>query len=269
MLPLFIDQFFKQLFQGNVIAYLALALAVGFIVVLCVLGVLYWKLPQLAKSQLWNNILGCKPTFATCYPDLTVKFKNPTLFSNGIAYDGHWQILLQDDGSGNLSIKERDVINKVYRMEGTNSPFYLRWSKQAYVVSPELAALAQHGTAVKALAEMSETTAAQLLEKLRSADYKHPIKVKRTELITTLQGIKDEFIPLAPMHFTFDVDMPKIKEFIPNAVSDTNLKEHENTVRQENEHNMAKADMVKVVAALSGIGILVSVVTLLKVMNIF
>lgn len=269
MMPLFVDQLFYQLFEGNPVAYLALFMAVGFVIVFCALGVLYWKLPQIAKSQLWNNLFGCKPTFATCYPDRTVKFRNPHLYGNGIAYDGDWQILIHDDGNGNLTVNERDTVNAVYRMEGTNSPLYFRWSKQAYAVSPELAAVAQHEKGVKALAEMSKAEVAELVERLSKADPKHPIKVKRKAFLDALKNCKDEYIQLAPMYFAFDVDVPKIREMLPNALSDSNLKEHENIVRQEDKDGISKGNLMIALLALTGIGVIVGVISLLKNMGVF
>jgi hypothetical protein len=270
LLPLFIADFFQQLFQGNPVAYLALFEGVGFVIAICGLGVLYWKLPQLAKSQLWNNILGHKPTFTTCYPDLSVKFRNPTLYGNGIAYDGDYQILLRDDGSGKLSVDEKNAVNSVYRIDGTNSPMFLRWSKQAYAVSPEIAAISQHGKSIKQLSELSKDDVTTLMQKMANASYDAPIKVKKQALLNALKGCKDEFIQIAPMYFTFDVDMTKIKEMLPNYLSDTNLKEHENIVKQANMGDgLSKGNLIVIVVALAGIGCLIGALNLLKQMGLF
>lgn len=268
MYPLFISDFFQQLFQGNPVAYLSLFLGVGFVIVLCALAVGYWKLPQLARSQLWNNILGHNPTIATCYPDLTVKFNNPKLFSNGICYDGNWQILLRDDGKGALTVDERATVNNVYRIEGTNSPMFLRFSKYAYAVSPEFAAAAQNLKGLKGLHEASKLTPEQFIRQMSTADSKHSIKVPRKAFIESLKQCKDEFIQIAPMYFSFDVNMPKIIEMLPNFLSDTNLKEHENLVKNSLSDQLNKGTLLVIVLIVAGVGSLLGLLNFLKQMGV-
>jgi hypothetical protein len=248
---------FWQALAGNWVAWFAIilcALALGMLVFLIIL---WLKLPQFAKAAFINNTVGGnKPTIAQCYENKRVVFTNPKLYRSGLAYDKRagWFLFPKAWATSDvdLSYKERQLLGAVYTIDGTQSAFYLNLSVQASVSNPELLALFEHETQIKAL-----------------ADPNAPLRVKTDYFRQALSLIKDEYIQIRPMHLNLPIDIKGLKTMLPKALPQSEMAEQENRIRDDLRREKQGLNLQVVIVILGVISVVVGIVGLLKLLNVF
>ena len=246
---------FTQAWQGNWVAWFAIALFICVVGAFSFVIILWWKLPQFAKKAFINNTVGGhRPTVAECYENRLVKFQIPQIFRSGLSYDkGAWYLYPKTwaTSSEELTAGEREVLNAIYTIQGAPSAFYLNYSIQAQAINPELVAICQHEAE---------------LNKLRQDQ---PVKIKKELFIEALQLIKDDYIQLKPMFLHFPLDIKGIKTMLPKSLSKSELGEQENRIRQDVRANMGGFGS-NILMKLGIVAIAVmDIVLLLKSFNVF
>jgi hypothetical protein len=238
----------EQAFQGNSVAWEAMFFGIFSVALFFFIIVLWWKMPQLAKSQFINNTIGGqKPTMVQCYDNKRVRFFNPTLMRSGFATSKGAVYIFPKTwiGADELPPAERDIFNSVYTMDGTQSSLFLNYSIQAGVMNPGLVAMIEHEKKMQQLKPGS------------------PVNVKRTDLLKILNMIKDETIQLSPLYFSFPIsDIRNLKSWLPKSMSKSNFAEYENKIRQDERGNKEGLDksfliiiLLLVQLAIGGIGL--------------
>lgn len=234
----------QQAFEGNMVAWYAIGFGIFDVALFVFCIIVWWKMPQLAKAQFINNTIGgSKPTVAQCYEDLTIKFFNPTMHRNGIAYAKRAFYIppkLWSNANEELGQKQKEILNTVYRMEGTQSPLFINYALQAGVVNPALLAMIQHEEAMKNLEPNSK------------------IEVDKDKLIEVLRSIPDKVVQLRPLFFTFPLgDIRALKTWLPKSLSKSNLVELETKARQDERGNKEgfNATTILIILMLALIGI--------------
>lgn len=247
----------EQAFQGNPVAWYCIGFGIVFVILLVLILVVWWKMPQISKSQFINNLTGgFKPTIAQCHEDKRVRFINPLLYSSGFAYfKGAVYIPLKqwltgDDKDISTAIKE--ITTTVYGLEGTQSAFYINYAKSAAIVNPEVAAYIENE---KALSKLQTDRVA---------------RIDRRRFIEFLQGIKDESIILKPLFLNFPIsDVRKLKEYLPKSLSKSDFVEFENRIRADERASKKGAGSGGIVVLLLIILLIVSGIGLLKQFGVF
>lgn len=247
---------FEQAFQGNWVAWYGIGTTIGIVALFVLIIIVWWKMPQLAKSQFINNTIGGgRPTVAQCHDDKKVRFMNPEMFSHGFAYfKGLVYIPIKQWISSNESLKQttQSLVSTVYNIEGTHSPFFINYAASSALMNPELVAMIQHE------------------EELQGKGFDETVEVDRNLFINVLSKIKDPKIRIKPMYLTFPLeDIRKLKQILPKSLSKSEFREFENKVRQDERNNQTGLGSAKIAILLTVITMMVSIVTLLKVMGVF
>lgn len=247
---------FEQAFQGNWVAWYGIATTIGLVGFLCLLIIVWWKMPQLAKSQFFNNMFNSgRPTIAQCHEDKKVRFMNPEMFSNGFAYAKGLVYIPPKQWLGSradLKPETQALINTVYTIEGTPSPFYINWATSAAIMNPELEAMIEHE------------------EEIQKLNKGEPVKMSREVFINVLRSIKDDVIQVKPLYLHFPLaDIRNLKQLLPKSLSKSEFREFENKVRQDERGNKEGMNLGTIAIILSVITLVVSAITCLKVMGVF
>lgn len=218
-----IDDWFMQMFQGNQVAWLAFGLVIAVVGLMCVLGIMYWKMPQPAKKMLWNNLHGGgKPNVFNGYEDQSVRLENPQMYREGILHNPknkswYFVMTLTKESEGELgSNVNRELITKAFRMEGAPGAVYFAYSNKGTIMNPELLAMIEQ-------------------EKELHPELKHNpglVKIDKQAFINALNRIKDSQVVVDPVYVTTLLDMRKIKAFLPKAFTKDRLLSHENKVKE-------------------------------------
>jgi hypothetical protein len=213
----------EQAFQGNPVAWYCIGGSIVLVAFVCLDIFIWHKLPQLAKSQLVNSLRGNNPTVAQCYEDKTVRFFNPTIhrigyfFAKGALYltPKMWNTAETD-----LDLSEQNLLNAVYRMEGSQSALFFNYSISAAMVNPALVAMIEHEKELQQLKRGS------------------PVNIPKSRLISVLESIPDQVIQAEPINFSFPIsDMRRLKSYLPKSLSKSNFMELENKIRQDERGN--------------------------------
>lgn len=238
-----------QMFEGNIIAWLAFSGFITVVVLIVLLGIVWWKMPQPARKLFKNNLFGQRPVIADAYDNKVVRFETPTIFREGIMYDKdsgcHFHPRLTSDAKPSLNQEERELINKTFSIQGAPGQFYLAYSGKGIIVNPELQAVIEH---------------ASLFKRDKKKSSEKFVYVKRKVLIDALQELKDDMIKIKPVWITTLLDPRKIKEYLSKTISSSQLYAHEVKIR---------ADAQKQFGGVGAKGILVlSLITLAAVVAV-
>lgn len=245
----------EQAFQGNPVAWYSIVFGILSVASFCFLGVIWWKMPQLAKSLFINNTIGGqKPTMAQCYDTKRVRFFNPQVLRNGMAVLKNSLYIFPKAwaGTDDLSPSERDIFNAVYTIDGTQSPFFLNYAIQAGVVNPGLVAMIEHEKKLQALS---------------SKDAK--VEIDRETFIEVLKMLpENEKVQLQPMYFNFPIsDIRNLKTWLQKSLSKANFAELEWKVRQDERGQKEGMDKSFLMIILILIQVLISGISLAKLMG--
>lgn len=247
----------EQAFQGNPVAWYCIALGIVMLILLVMMLIVWWKMPQISKSQFWNNLTGgAKPTVAQCHEDKYVRFINPIIHSGGFAYfKGLVYIPLKQWLNGDnedLSSEIKDIVNSVYSMEGTPSKLYLNYAKSAAIINPEVAAYIQNEKALQKLHESQK------------------VEIDKAKFIAFLQAIPDKRVIIEPLNLNFPIsDVRKLKEYMPKSVSKSDFVEFENKIRQDERGDKRGMGSGTILVLLLVILLILNGVGLLKQFGVF
>lgn len=243
----------EQAFQGNSVAWYAIIFGVVAVGALSFVIFLWWKMPQLAKSQFVNNTIGGqKPTMVQCYDTKRVRFFNPTVLRSGMAILKNALYIFPKAWAGTeeLSPSERDIFNAVYTIDGTQSAFFINYAIQAGVLNPALVAMIEHQ---------------KIMENLSPDD---PVFVNKDDLIAILKMMPEEKVQLHPLHFSFPIsDIRNLKTWIPKSISKSNFVEYEYKIRQDERGQKEGLNLTTVLLLIVLIQLLLSGISLAKMMG--
>ena len=250
-----IQDLFMQMWQGNLIAWLAFTFFIVVVGLVALLGIIWWKMPQPAKKMFLNNLIGHRPMFANSFDNKVTRFQTPRIFGEGIMHekrDGfHFVPRLTQDADEYLNKAEQEVITKTFTMEGAAGQFYLAYSGKGTIINPELQAVLEHP-------ELFGSTG-----KKKGNPDRH-VYVNKKAFINALQQMKDELVQIKPVWVTTLLDPTKIKHYLPKVYSKSQLAameiEIQDAVRDQYQGNTAKMLVVLVL-----IGLVVSVAVAVKV----
>jgi len=252
---MFIDKWLWQMFQGDPIAW-SLFISIFVVIFLSLaLFVVWWKMPDPAKRIFLNNLRGQHPMIADAYDDLSLKIETPKLFREGIFHDKRsgWHFMLRPKAGveDDLTTPERDILTKAFRVVGTNTSFYLAYSGKGVVVNPAIQQLIEHEQTVKTLGNPGY------------------VEVPKDLLMGALSAMKDKMIKIEPVYITSFLDARKIKEYIPKALTKSQLLSLEQKVREDSRGEYARGGMEGIILLmLVGVFIL-GIVSLAKQLGAF
>ncbi len=237
---------FEQAMAGNWIAWATIGLGVTVLGMLVFVLILWWKMPQLAKSSFLNETVGKhNPTVLQVLETRRVRFINPTMLRNGFAYDStNRQMFLPPKlwvPKEGLTAQEQMAVEDTYYMEGSNQPLYVKYSVQAIMMNPAIVAFMQNSKYLKAFAEKGAV-------------------VDKAVLIDMLTQIPDKKISFKPVNFTFPIDVPRMKTAIAESFSDSDFGEFENKVRADERGSKTPLMIGAIIGVLTVILVVVDIV---------
>ena len=246
---------FQRLFEGDWIAWMAVALFIVVVACFALIIIVWWKMPQFAKAGFLNNLFAHRPVVLECFENKKVIFQIPTLFRNGLAYlKGAWYIppKLWASAGEDLKAAEREAINAIYSGDGCPAGLFLNYSIQSQVANPELLVIVQHERELKKLSE------------------KDPILISKELFIAALNHIKDTTIQLHPMNLDLPIDIRGLKTMLPKSLSKSELAEQENRIRQDVRQDAAfGGNKSTVLVVLLVVTVILGLVNLLKSLKVF
>jgi len=254
---MFIADWLRMMFEGNMVAWGLFASGAVNLALVTIFVILLWKMPDPAKRLTLNNFFRGHPIIADSYDDQSVKFETPPISREGFFHDKrsgfHFLPRLSSDAEKTLTMSERELITKAFRVGGTNSAFYLGYSGKGTVVNPAIQKLIEHS---------------EMYEKLRKSN-PGIIQVPKKALIDTMQKMKDKFVQIEPVWITQFLDPRKIKEYMPKAFTKSQLASQEQKVREDVRGEVNRGGSMGILAILL-VGVLVlQVVCLAKQFGMF
>lgn len=246
---------FWQALAGNWVAWFAISLTGVVLVLICSIIIAWHFLPQYARAGLINNTVGHnRPTIAELYENKRLVFRLPQLLRSGLGYlKGVWFIfpkawaLSQEE----LTKAERDLVNSVCTIEGSQSAFYFNLSVQAQVVNPEMLAVIQHQKELQSLVDGQV------------------VKVKKSLFFEALKQMKDDYVQLQPMHLEYPTDIKELRTMLPKSLSKSELAEQENRIRQDVREEKGGFNLQIVLVLIGVVSVILGIVTLLKLFGVF
>ena len=245
-----IQDLFMQMWEGNLIAWLAFVAIIIAVGLFGLFIVLWWKMPQPAKKLFMNNLRGHRPTVADAYDNNQLIFETPRIFREGILHDKHsgWHFVprLTKEADTLLNEAEREIVNKTFNIQGASGQFYLAYSGKGTIVNPELMAIMENpglfGSTVK--------------KKGNPDGY---VYVNKQAWIKALQQTKDTFVQIKPVWITTLLDPRKIKNYLSKAYSKSQLLAQEIEIRNDarKEYGGVGSKGVMVLSAITLIAVIV------------
>lgn len=214
---------FGQALEGNWVAYFAIGMTIAVFALGVFVIILWRKMPQLAKNMFVNETFGGHhPTVAQCLETRRIIFHNPTMLRNGFAYDKQRKAVYLPPKlwteTAKLTEKERNIVENVYSIDGSQSPFFLNYSVQAYMTNPEVLALIQNDEWMKKFASKG-------------------LNVKTDVFYNAMKEAKVESLNFKGLNFSFPIDVKHLKTALNESISDSDFIEFENEIRQDERGN--------------------------------
>jgi hypothetical protein len=205
-----------QLWQGNMVAYVAGGLLIAIVAIIVAVFVVKLKMPQLAWALIKNNIRGGGPIIASIYENNVVKFFTPKLFQSGVAYDGEWSIFPKAYANSDqeMSAAERDLLMSACNIENASGQLYFNYAIQYQVANPKLLATLQHE------------------EELKKIKPGYIFKIPKEKLIAALNAIPDKEVEFKTFNLCLPIQLKGIKKALPKSLRKFDLKAIENIVRE-------------------------------------
>lgn len=253
-----------QLFEGNIVAIIALAGIVGFIVLLSLLVLIWWKMPQPGKRSFMNNLIGGLPFVATAYDNKRVLFHTPRMFRGGIAHsrDSGWHIFPRLDTGleKDLNLTEQNAMTGAFTIEGAQGSFFMEYAGKGQIMNPELLYLVQYEKDIQKM---------QAMDKKRKGDGGR-VRIPKQDFIDALNTMEDKEVIIDPVYITWRLDPTKIKAKLSKAYSKSQLGELENEIMQYLRGELTGFGSKGGILLFIGIiDLILSVVIVLKSLNAF
>ncbi len=236
-----------QLFQGNMVAWLAGALVVVVLALVVFMVIVKIKMPQLSWKLFMNNVRGGGPIVGSCYENNQMRFYTPKLFQSGIGFDGEWYVWPKAYAANkeDLSAAELEVLMSACTIVGAPGQFYLNYAIQCQVATPKLLAIMQHE---------------QQIQKLQKGEQvKIPIEFF-IDAATSLQKSGEKYVTLSPMTINLPLTVKGLKEVLPKSLRKHDLKALENLVRDWVKGQGNGVNWAMIAAILAGIGIIAVII---------
>jgi hypothetical protein len=246
---------FDQLMSGNWVAWACLALFIVVVALMCGLLFLWLKLPQFAKAAFVNNTVGGnRPMILELYENRRAKFITPNLLRSGLGHTKDaWFLFpkLWATGAEELTVAERDMLNSVCTLDGTQAALYANLAIQAQVMNPLLLAVLQHEETLRAWSKPDSI-----------------VMIKKSILIEVLTKMKEDTVNLHPI-LNLPVDVKNLRTTLQKSLSKSELMEQENRIKDDIRHERGSGLNLQSVAILfSVISVIMSLVILLKLFGV-
>ena|GEM_PF-6342869 len=259
-----ITDLFMGMAQGNSMAWLAFGGLAGCAALGVFLLILWMKMPAASKTMFLNNISQTSdPMVITCMPHKLLKFNYPKMYSSGILHSKlgwHLSVKRWLHASETMSQKDIDALtsnSQNYGIEGApGRGVFVNYSVQTQVIAPELLAFLQHG---------------KVLEKLNSKQITPKIEVDA--FISALQKYKEttkeKMIELAPFHIDLPLNIELLKEMLNRSFDKQEAEVLEDQIASICKNKQSGANLMMIVLLLTGISLLVGIVSLVKLFGLF
>lgn len=247
---------FYGLATGNPVAWMAFAGIIGCVGFGILFLILWWKMPQVSKALFKNNFGTSGPVVAECYETNHVNFTTPTLFRNSLMkFKSAWYVppKIWATATDELKKLEIDALTSVYSIGGAAGQMFFNYAMQAQIVNPKLAALMQHE---------------EVFTYLKKNNPKVPIDAF-IEALKEEKAKGEKYVEMKTMYLNLPIDIKMLKTSLRKSLSKSNMTELENKVKADAIGNAGEFNKVTIAIILILITLLVSGVSLAKLMGLF
>lgn len=262
---LFIMDMLMQMWEGNLVAWMAFIFLILAVACVVILLVAYWKLPQPAKKMFWNNLFHHNPVVFDAYDNRKLRVETPQIFREGILHDkdSGWHFVPRPttEMSDTLSVSEREIINKTFTLDGASGQAYLAYSGKGLIVNPELQTFLENSKAL--LPKHSNVDGKQPQSPI---EVKRRVQVPKQAWIDALTRVKGKFVSV-DVYITWLLDPRRIKDMIDTAWMESQLVAMEVDIRKDAMAEAQGGTLIKVTLLLVVVGLVMVGVGLAKLFN--